>query len=565
MLNLELNTLTDELDGIIIRPYQFSYEELIDIINECDDEIILNEFTNFCNDFIRGCDVFINAMVVNDYVDQHGVDEAVTALIGNEGLISGIKNAFVTFAKWLWDKLKKLFDFIVSLFRRTKSIATNNPKSPENITNNLMGNNPSVRKQTINNLKKESETKTESVPRIKDIKFTIETHMKSIRDATDNVKNIGRLYNTIANDAFAKMDDTSQLDKFNSDLSSAFESFKSSISGNEILDRFKVTINLDDFTENLYMLRAAAMSISTEIKKIPKIDIKDDESAYQFLMYAAKAFDLNLKGSVDDFRREDASFKKHIVNYMKLAVAGARSMVVVAYKCDRMTTPKIVSIVTQLTDHISNYDENSSHTDAYADGGVDVRVPIPSGLMKRMRDAWKDPSLTIKRLIVTNSRSTGVMNSASRICGFSQTIYLASKLGLVREVVINYSFFKNKLRFQNFIKEYKDDLAHHNINPKSNDIDVSEDQVESFLRTLVHECRHVYQKKNNVARTDAGKDSSKFEDYLKLEHERDARKAAMNFKFDSEDVVWVKNLIARCIKQECANIKKEFKNELKQS
>ena len=117
-MDLELNVLnTNEIPGIVVLQHEYSYEELVDIINEQNDTLTLNEFEQFCDKFETELNNWNNIFVLNGYISEHGVDQAVEELFGsNEGIIGTIKDAVVSFAKWLWKKLKELCNWIKKLF-----------------------------------------------------------------------------------------------------------------------------------------------------------------------------------------------------------------------------------------------------------------------------------------------------------------------------------------------------------------------------------------------------------------------------------------------------------------
>ena len=76
----------------------------------------------------------------------------------------------------------------------------------------------------------------------------------------------------------------------------------------------------------------------------------------------------------------------------------------------------------------------------------------------------------------------------------------------------------------------------------------------------MHEARHIYQDIKNVHTKDLprnGTDRS-HKEYLKFEHEMDARKAAANFEFKDSDVEWCKKLLQYCIEQETKELNKRW-------
>jgi hypothetical protein len=183
--------------------------------------------------------------------------------------------------------------------------------------------------------------------------------------------------------------------------------------------------------------------------------------------------------------------------------------------------------------------------------------------MRRIREAWgASEGFKIKRIIITNSRSTSSNNSDSGLQGAAHNANLfvsypgIRRDGVNAEIILNYGYFKSQLRVKENIETYKKQLKDKNILPDFHNIELSTDRVELFLRTVVHECRHVFQNATGNKRHERDVKPNSHLGYLGLAHEKDARQAAKDFKFEKSDVDWAEKLFDMCLKQEHKNLEK---------
>ena len=282
------------------------------------------------------------------------------------------------------------------------------------------------------------------------------------------------------------------------------------------------------------------MILYNKLKAIPALSKNPTaEECNKYIQQVSKAFNLPFKEYSEKYSSNAKVMQLRVQNMFKVF----KGIYVIEAKLIKALFPIINDIVraggTTYKDPM--FLGGHKYTiDTYA---VDYRVRIPQDLMKRIREAWKDDNLTINRLIISSVRKQ-VIN----VAGIAAAIHGTA----TKDVLVSYNTFKTKLALKNQIEEYVDYLNRKGIDPEEHTIEVSTDRVKQFLDTIVHECRHVYQFENKKHLKDidkVGSDDETHEKYLKYAHEKDARKAAANFKFKQEDVDWVRSILKNICKQ----------------
>lgn len=534
MFDLGLNTFAEEeysSDGIFVIDSEPTYEQLLEINNKLYRELYFMKYAQFEKEVQDGFDLFANAFIACEYVQQNGFDEHVEQLIGNEGLITNIKDIVVKFAKWLMSIIRKIIQWVTSLF--TKSTTSYDKSSSPNarqITYSLIRGDRSSRakaaadfKQIASKAQKQSGSKSDGMVSIPDDLEEEVNNSSQFADMVCVLTNKG--YPGVDFDLFKKIQKQTGF-AFSKNMTNV----KASVAAGYVLN----------ISESVTKIRDAIMVLYNKLKEIPALSNNPTaEECNGYIQKVSKAFNLPFKEYKEKYSENAKIMQLRVQNMFKV------------FKGIYVTEAKLIKALFPIVNDIvrsggATYKEPMSldgekyDINAYA---VDYRIRIPQDLMNRIRDAWKDDKLTVNRLIISSVRKQS--NNV-----FGRTVLVGDRVS--KDIFISYNIFVSKLSVKNVIEEYSKYLEFNGINAKEYNINLSKDRVEQFLDTLVHECRHVYQFSNKKHMKDVnklGSDDEPHEKYLKYEHEMDARKAAANFKFKQEDVDWVKSILKNIVKQ----------------
>ena len=534
MLDIGLNTFAEEeysSDGIFIIDSEPTYEQLLEINNELYRELYFMKYAQFEKEVQDGFDMFANAFVACEYVQRNGIDEHITELIGNEGLLTDIKDVVVKFAKWLMSIIRKVIQWVASLF--TKSIASydkTSSKDAKQITVSLLRGDRSSRskavadfKQIASKIQNQSDSKADGMISIPD----------DLEEEGNNTAQFANIIGTLLSNGHPGVD----FDLFKKIQKHTTFTFSKNMTNVKASVAAEYVLNI---SENMTKIRYAIMLLYNKLKEIPALSNNPTaEECNGYIQKVSKAFNLPFKEYKEKYSENAKIMQLKVQNMFKVF----KGIYVIEAKLIKALFPIVNDIIRSGGATYKEpmiYGGNKYTINTYA---VDYRIRIPQDLMNRMREAWKDDKLTINRLIISSVRK-----QSNRVLG------MASIVGneATKDIFISYNSFVSKLAVKKEIEEYSKYLEFNDINTKEYNINLSTDRVEQFLDTLVHECRHVYQFSNKKHIKDAGKvgsDDETHEKYLKYEHEMDARKAAANFKFKQEDVDWVKSILKNICKQ----------------
>ena len=557
MINLHIDDVSEHLVTDII-PYQWSIEELMDIIEDQQGEIDILAFDSFFDRTLQELTGYQNIFAAQEYIDKYGVDDRFKELIGEEGFVETIGKAIVKFAQWIWKVLSNIAKWIYNLFTGNSNTPTSIPK----------GSSPKEKAASINQrLHYDKRAVVDSA--VKDLSETAKLYNDKEQIEFDS--DLYPIYEAVHSFFRDIESDTAQID-----WNEWFKTYKETFNdqqryGERIIElassKGKHKYRAKDacyFIEKLsfsaFGLRSLALAIAESIKRLPKLSTSpSEEEATKYVETIVKTYQIDLpKGHMSDKNAFIDTFRKFLI--------GWRKTLALFLRIDRVLTtsvirPSVNTLCVVANPRIQNSNEKFN-------GGVDVRVPVPAGLKSRFAKLWGN-LVSIKRVIVTNTRLTselGIKKRSSGTFGLSVSISMTTNTNKVfpitsYEVVLNYNLFRDKLCMKDLQGRMQQNLEDEGISPKESKkihAAITDDRILEFFRTLIHEIRHVWQtenKKNMNKREELEKVES-YRDYLFLTAESDARKAADEFlsTITEEDKNWVRSILLRCLKQERDNI-----------
>ena len=530
-MNLKLDVLnTDQLPDIIVRPYEYSYEELVDIINEQEDELTLLEFDRFCAKFDKELNDWNNIFVLNGYISEHGVDQAVAELFGAEGLVGDVKNAIVSFAKWLWKQFRKLVDWIMKLFGNDKKLPPPTEKDLDNprlFVFKTISDKPNV-KAAGAVLKKLSTDKKMTI--------SIPKGLKPMAEIAYNLS--GTMQDSIYSWESAKK----YMDVIPKIVDCLKDDVEIDVERNNAEDYYIACASLT------YGARSYALGILHVLTKILKDAPKDNLSEAEAVKYVNKV-KTELKIASSDNSVNADSFKQNI--------QAIRSICGVAIRCSDQFVKWGVKIVTQMMHKgasntsadlergYNSWNEPTIHElIATKFAGVDVVASVPPIIVKKLNDAWKR-KFKVQRIIISNVRGVGIAGKIGALGGNSGHVGLPNV-----EVSMSATIFAEKLGLRNLCSHAR------KVDPNADNTamirEITEgkyNRVDLFMTTLVHELRHTWQSQTDFkyGKVVIPGVNGTTEEYENSAHEVDARQAAKNYKVDDADRKWVKELLLKVL------------------
>lgn len=552
MLDIGLNTFAEEeysSDGIFIIDSEPTHEQLLEINNELYRELYFMKYAQFEKEVQDGFDIFANAFIACEYVQQNGFDEHVAQLIGNEGLLTNIKDVVVKFAKWLFGVIQKFINWIGSLFAKTPNIKSgSNPKQmSEYACVMLLRGNKSDRTKVVNDIKSASRSASTFLEKEghKDLPGGEARRSLHVPDGHQRILQILKLFK---ND-FEKLNkaeivaSTELLNKLTMELFSL-------LSSQDVIyvSPFNAAEYVLQASQCIFDIRVDVMILYDKLKKITPLSKNATEKECETYVRQVNSA-LNIDADFSDQKYSDKAkkFQSKIASLFSVF----KKIYTIEHRVIRSMKPTITGLY-----GLSHYHGDDKKFDQLS-GAIDVRVKIPADLMNRIREAWKCKQLTINRLIISSSHVT-----QNREYSFGSSPYAkyGGKLWSSKDIFITYQTFKSAIWHKEWQKDYEDALKTLNIDADKYCAQINPDRVKNFLITIVHETRHIYQVIKNEHTKDYSKNGSNIshKEYLELDHEMDARKAAANFEFKDSDIEWCKRILKHCIEQETKELNKRW-------
>ena len=514
MIDLNLSVLNEnQIPDIIVRPYEYSYDELIDIINEQDDEMLMMDFDKYCDTFDKEFNDFENILILNTYISNHGIDQAVEELFGsNEGFIDGVKNAIVSFVKWLCKKLKELCSWIKKLFTSTTDKSKN---TPTGIVMKLCDATPSHRKEMLEKIKNSSNTSFVTS------EYDLE-QLEALVDANKGICGDGKLFYEIRNN----------YDEYRT----AFSRMSSIKSGQRKYNLTEACSFLLTMSETLTDIRATALFAVQKLERAAAVKLPDKLDQKGCSDYCKKICDI-----FDIVSRNDV--KNETMYSLKALVKSCRLYAAYLARIDRLCIAAASSVLSQM---VLSANITSDHT-SY--GAVEVKVPFPASFANRIKDGYGRDKLLLKRIVVSSIRLGD--NTKGKSAGTGAVGRSANATAGAHEIYINFNKFIDAIGER---RREKDTAAVHK-EYGLDDVPINANNVDAMIRTIVHEARHVYQFQNDKHTADVRKPinpalttlNDRYADYAKREHEVDARRVAREFKITDEDRKFIIDVFKKCI------------------
>ena len=550
MLDIGLNTFEEEnsSDGIFIIDSEPTYEQLLEINNDLYRELYFMKYAQFEKEVQDGFDMFSNAFVACEYVQQNGFDEHVAQLIGNEGLLTNIKDVLVRFAKWLAGLISKFVNWVMSLFVKTPNISKGS--SPKQLSEyacvTLLRGSREERNKVIKDIKAISRSVSTNIKQEghQDLPGNEASRATSIPTGHQRILSILKMF---AQDAEklnqSKIISSVELiNKFTTELISLLDGSYMKVTS---YDAAEYVLHA---SEHIFNMRIDIMILYDKLKKIKPLSQNASEKECEAYIEQVK----NILNVDADFSNEKYSEKaKEFKSKVTTLFSVFKKVYTIEHHVIRSMKPTITALY-----GLSHYHGNTKKFDQLA-GAINVRVKIPEDLMNRIRGAWKCKQMTINRLIISSSHVT---ENRERLYGSSPYAKYNGKYYTSKDIFITYQSFKSKMWLKDWMKEYEESLKKGNIDIKKYYAQVEPDRVKNFLLTIVHEARHIYQIIKNVHTKDLDKNGTDktHKEYLEFDHEMDARKAAANFEFKDSDIEWCKSLLKSCIEQETKELNKRW-------
>ena len=554
MFDIGVNTFAEEdlsSDEIVFFDSEPTYEELLEINNELYRELYFMKYAKFEKEVQDGFEMFTNAFIACEYVQRHGIDDNISELIGNEGLLSNIKDVVVKFAKWLFGVIQKFVKWIGSLFSGTNANYTTANSSNYNLAAHkaaviLIRGSRSDKQKVIADIKK-GVSNSKLAPGLKEGDTSRPTVKNIVIGIPENKRIICDVFEGITNDILVSMVDKTSTVSTNR-VANGIKAIKNAVDGPQTYVTLSEAASwVLDVSNSATEYREIVMQLYDKLKKLPRLKATASESeCLAYIKSVESSLKIRRTTAASSMNSDNAKMYQEKVSELFKLFRDAYSVetVVINY------IKRVVTALYRKTFYFKGFEQQS--------GAIDVRVKIPNDLLERIRDAWKCDSLTINRLIISSTRVQ--FNDKSE--GNTLWRSINGKLCTGKNVYISYQMFKTKLVCQKVIDECKQQIQEENIDPDKYHICLEPDRVKQFLLTLVHECRHIYQYTNNLHTKDMGKRTSSYKDSLEKEHEMDARKAAMNFVFKDEDVRWAEHILNKCIDEEIKQLRTVWKDKL---
>lgn len=523
-MNINLN-ISGLYDDISIVPYEPSTEDLVDIIQQLQSKTNIHELTDIFNQIEDTVDKLHNCIVIEKHIEQYGVTDELVSLVGQESLLSNIGSAIVSFFKWLWTLIKKLYNAIKSVFNfsKTNTVTADDVVKQPKLVAQAASENKDLNKQVVEKLK------------------SLDRSAKEYIDLEYDVYNLGAVCGRFAGiaESIFTMDNYGKYsyDEF-VNLMKPFD---------QILDllRNKITaqkIKYDQAVECYQLL-------STLVFRLRSVALGCSEVLHSSFGGGSRSFE-NITEDVAKETLANVCKKLQIpfndssdLNQLKDAIRNMRQLCANALVLDRASRPFCIHLVAQLT-----HDQSV----ITAHGAVDYRMPIPPDMDEYIKTKWGG-KLKFKGIRITNTRLGTLMNRYSGVLGAN-----ASVIGLpTKEIIVNWERFVGKLGIKKHIEEFE------NSGLPDNDVirtlkEVGGDRVDAFLSTIIHEIRHTWQNQNNFKVSSAimpGVNGTQ-EDYENQEHEKDARSAQRDYVPTDRDRECVKKALIACVQQARHSIKK---------
>ena len=523
MINLNIQYLNiDKL--ITVVPKIYSQEEFLFLLENRTYDQKFQSFMTFCDESLTQFDMF--AMLLQE-------------TYSNEGFLDAAKDVLIRFVKWLWRTLTYLGNKIMELF----GFAKKDGNTPEAIASRIM-------------------CKDSRIPTLNHVRQTyysddaiILLHIKEEKDL-----------NSIPAMCRAVSEHASEILQFSKSYCDNPDVKINTL--NELLNDIRASFNIQhtfvvnwkhayDFINTMSELaigfRAYATTLSVKIKHMPTLSITEHTTYEQIVDQINKIFHyLDYTGTIVS----PSSDIRTNIDFIRSIVTDSRNLCAAMYKLDKRVLMETTSVITQMCCVINPLTP---------DAGVEYIVRVPQSILSKLYAAW-NVRFKFDRIIVTNARSTKLFNSnPSSVRGRTISANILGKEISSQEIMINYSAFKDTLRFHVNEQTALQTLKYTNNfnNAEALDIDVS--NLDGFLRTMAHECWHLVQDQHQIEKSDAHRkdhtDSSlpivtRIERQLKYEHEIAARKAANVFMqhITDDDRLWVKQILARGLKIEHKNL-----------
>ena len=524
MINLSLEHYLDVDSEIIVRPYEYSYEELVELVRAYDNELLFNQFEDFCESLENNLDKWNNVFTINNYISIHGVDAAIKELVGEEGLLTNVKDSIVAFAKWLWKKLVDLINWIKNIFSSSDNAGV---IEKDDI------NKPAVFvKKAVSSSKNAAEAKKilSKLDLSRQQNITVNFDYNSIKKVIGNVETF--LTNTQwdykqGKENLIKAQEVLKI--INSDGTDRQMDRKSAA------EAFATTVGF------ITKCRSIALGILHVLNNIVSKKVSNNlspEEAKQYVLSIQKELKINESDEVN-------------TNNLKEYISTMRASCGVAIRLSNSFVKQGISIITQLYfpegDYVTPWtmdDYKAFLTSSLP--GVDLVVPIPPIIQKKLNDAW-GRKFRLQRIIISNVRGSGIAGKKLGLIGAN-----VGHVGLPNvEIFMTPNFFAKKLElkktFENVVKNTTGQLP----DVLQQIVDAKYERVETFMKFMVHELRHTWQSQTGFKYGKVilpGVNGTQ-EDYEASAHEVDARKAVDNYKVDDSDRKWVKEILFKLMQQ----------------